>query len=65
MLRRTKDTKCKNGKAIVELPLRKVFIEYVSVSDSEREFYNALMERSKRTLLEADERKKYATAFTL
>lgn len=65
MLRRTKDMRTADGQAIVSLPPRIIKIERVELGEGEREFYSALMERSKRALYECDERRKYATAFTL
>lgn len=47
MLRRTKHTKCSEGRPIVSLPSRDVFIEWVEMNQAEREFYAALMERSR------------------
>ena len=65
MLRRTKDMRTADGQQIVTLPPRLVTIERVELVEGERQFYSALMERSKRALFECDERRKYATAFTL
>ena len=47
LLRRTKDTKGRDGKPIVELPPKHVDIEYVELSAAERDFYDAVYRRSK------------------
>merc|ERR1719460_3381807 len=65
MLRRTKLTKDIYGDRIINLTQRIVKIEKIDLSEGEREFYNALMEKSKRALLQANQKQKYMTAFAL
>lgn len=47
MIRRTKNEKDESGRAIVELPEKDVHIIWVDLSAPEREFYEALMGRSR------------------
>jgi hypothetical protein len=48
------------------LSLKKIVVlDYVELNNFERDFYGKLMARSRKTLSEAEERKKYVTAFTL
>ena len=65
MLRRTKLTLDVHGNHIVQLTSRVVSIDRISLTEGEREFYNALMEKSKRALLQANDKQKYMTAFAL
>ena len=65
MLRRTKLSKDIHGNPIVQLTPRIVIIEKIYLYEGELEFYNALMEKSKHALLQANERHKYFTAFSL
>ena len=65
MLRRTKLSKDIHGNPIVQLTPRIVTVEKIHLHEGELEFYNALMEKSKHALLQANERHKYFTAFSL
>lgn len=47
MLRRTKYMKDEHGNMIVQLPPRKVVVESVDLDEAEREFYDAIVARSK------------------
>lgn len=49
VLRRTKDMKTPDGKALVPLPPRTIDIERVELSKDEREVYNLIFKRAKRT----------------
>ncbi|KAK5167617.1 DNA helicase rad5 [Saxophila tyrrhenica] len=49
VLRRTKDMKTPDGEALVPLPPRTIEIEKVKLSDPEREVYNHIFARAKRT----------------
>ena len=48
-LRRTKDTKL-NGKPIVQIPEKSVFLNYVELSPEERDIYKAVAEKGKVTI---------------
>ena len=68
MLRRTKDMCDISGEKIVVLPDKKIFIEYVDLIEPEREFYDAIVHRSKQVFRGYDNstlRSKYAFLFTL
>ncbi len=68
MLRRTKDMCDLTGERIVVLPNKKIFIEYVDLIEPEREFYDAIVHRSKQVFRGYDNatlRSKYAFLFTL
>lgn len=47
MLRRTKGTLDSSGKSIVQLPTKHLFVERLDLGEPEREFYQALFDRSK------------------
>ena len=49
VLRRTKDMKTPNGEALVPLPARTIEVEKVQLSVPEREVYNHIFARAKRT----------------
>ena len=49
VLRRTKDMKTPDGEALVPLPPRTIEIERIKLSDPEREVYNHIFARAKRT----------------
>lgn len=49
VLRRTKDMKTPDGEALVPLPPRNIEIERIELSDPEREVYNHIYARAKRT----------------
>nr|OQO27069.1 hypothetical protein B0A51_07410 [Rachicladosporium sp. CCFEE 5018] len=49
VLRRTKDMKTPDGQALVPLPPRMIDIERVKLSDNEREVYDLIFARAKRT----------------
>jgi DNA repair protein RAD5 len=49
VLRRTKDMKTPDGEALVPLPPRTIEIERIELSDPEREVYNHIYARAKRT----------------
>jgi DNA repair protein RAD5 len=49
VLRRTKDMKTPDGEALVPLPPRTIEIERIGLSDPEREVYNHIYARAKRT----------------
>ena len=49
VLRRTKDMKTPEGEALVPLPPRQILIEEVELSEAEREVYNFIFTRAKRT----------------
>ena len=49
VLRRTKDMKTPDGKALVPLPSRQILIEEVELSKAEREVYDFIFTRAKRT----------------
>ncbi len=68
MLRRTKDMCDITGERIVVLPKKQIFIEYVDLVEPEREFYDAIVHRSKQVFRGYDNstlRSKYAFLFTL
>jgi len=50
VLRRTKDMKLPNGEPLVALPPKTIVIEKVQLSKSEREVYDHIQDRAKRTL---------------
>ncbi|CAA89964.2 ATP-dependent chromatin remodeller/ubiquitin-protein ligase E3 Rad8 [Schizosaccharomyces pombe] len=50
VLRRTKETKDRNGNSIVTLPPKTVKIEYLDFSDSERKIYDSLYTKAKSTV---------------
>ena len=49
VLRRTKDMRTPNGEALVPLPLRTIDIEEIELSKQEREVYDYIFTRAKRT----------------
>lgn len=49
VLRRTKDMKTKDGQPIVPLPTKEVILETVELSQAERELYDCVVLRAKRT----------------
>lgn len=49
VLRRTKDMKTPNGEPLVPLPLKTVEVERVQLSQNERDVYNFIFARAKRT----------------
>lgn len=49
VLRRTKDMKTPDGQALVPLPPRTIDVEHVELSDNERQVYNLIFNRAKRT----------------
>jgi DNA repair protein RAD5 len=65
VLRRTKDMKSPDGKALVPLPAKSIDIDHVELSKSEREVYDYIMLRAKRTVAanEANLMKAYTTIF--
>jgi DNA repair protein RAD5 len=65
VLRRTKDMKTPDGEALVPLPPRTINIDHVELSKSEREVYDYIMLRAKRTFAanEANLMKAYTTIF--
>lgn len=77
LLRRTKDTLDVDGKKIVNLPDRRVHIMRVEMNEEEREFYMAIVDRSKSVVNQFEGngmnaetkrmilRNKYAALFTL
>eukprot|EP01038_Epipyxis_sp_PR26KG_P014903 gene14903-20043_t len=67
MLRRTKDEKDRQGQSIVQLPTKHCFIIKVELYPEEREFYEALLRRSKAIShqYDSDRKNRYAALFTL
>lgn len=67
VMRRTKDMKTPEGEALVPLPPREVRIEEVELSKTEREVYDLIFNRAKRTFNEASASgnlmKSYTTIF--
>lgn len=53
VMRRTKDMKTPDGEALVPLPAREIAIEEIELSKTEREVYDLIFTRAKRTFNEA------------
>ena len=63
MLRRTKDSLGKNGKPILTLPPIETKVVKVEMTDDERDFYNALLDRSHRVFIGFVDRGTVAKAY--
>jgi DNA repair protein RAD5 len=67
VMRRTKDMKTPTGEALVPLPSRTINVEKIGLSKNEREFYNCIFTRAKRTFQQREEAgtllKSYTTIF--
>ena len=49
-LRRTKTQRGSNGKPIVDIPEKNIFVSYVELSPEERDIYKAVAEEGKITI---------------
>ncbi|PHH73698.1 hypothetical protein CDD82_5318 [Ophiocordyceps australis] len=64
VMRRTKDMKMANGEALVRLPPKQIDIVNVELSKAEREVYNYIFQRAKRTFSESLEAGTVMKAYT-
>jgi DNA repair protein RAD5 len=64
VLRRTKDMKTPDGEALVPLPPRTIVVEKIELSKNEREIYNCIFSRAKRTFQQREEAGTLLKSFT-
>jgi DNA repair protein RAD5 len=64
VLRRTKDMKTPDGEALVPLPPRTITVENIELSKNEREIYNCIYSRAKRTFQQREEAGTLLKSFT-
>ncbi|PHH59101.1 hypothetical protein CDD81_3796 [Ophiocordyceps australis] len=64
VMRRTKDMKMPNGEALVRLPPKQIDIVNVELSKAEREVYNYIFQRAKRTFSDSVEAGTVMKAYT-
>ncbi|KAJ9095987.1 hypothetical protein QFC21_005350 [Naganishia friedmannii] len=64
LLRREKNMKDKDGKPIVDLPLKTITIETLEFSRSERKIYDAIYDRSRRKFIQLDQEGTIKNSYT-